>query len=623
MNQLTPVSFTEVDIDDSFWNARLRINREVSIPYQYQQCVESGRIKAFKLQWKPGNGEAPHIFWDSDVAKWVEAASYSLATHPDSKLELLLDETVALIASAQQPDGYLNTHYTQVEPENRFSNLRDNHELYCAGHLIEAGVAHFQATGKRTLLDVVCRYTDYIDSVFGREEGKKRGYCGHPEIELALVKLYHATGEKRYLELCRYFIEERGQKPNYFEIEAKQREKNPGHYYYGLEHMQSHAPIREQKEAVGHAVRAAYLYCAVADLAKELGDSSLLDACRTLWNNVTQRKMYITGGIGSSRHNEGFTKDYDLPNETAYCETCASIANIMWNHRLVQIDCDGRYTDVLERALYNGVISGVSLDGIRFFYENPLASRGGHHRQPWFGCACCPSNLSRLLASLGGYIFSRSEDGLAVHLYLQSEMKPQNIAGASVQLKMETRYPWEGLVRLKVVTNQQSRFALRLRIPGWCHHHKILINGKSFEAPVEKGYAVLQRVWNSGDTVELELDMPVEKIACHPAVFTNHGHLALQRGPLVYCVEDANHDTSIFNLVLPRNTELRSRWDQNLLGGITVIEGTALAQPAGENPDLYSPVNALPPTETALRAIPYFAWDNQKPGAMAVWIPAT
>ena len=611
MNQ--PIPFTEVRIDDSFWNERLRINREVSLPYQYWQCKETGRIDAFRLQWQPGTGSAPNIAWDSDVAKWVEAASYSLATHPDADLAAQLEEVVGLIALAQQPDGYLNTHFTQVDKEKRWENLQDAHELYCAGHLFEAAVAHFQATGKRDLLDVACRYADYISTVFGREEGKIHGYCGHEEIELALVKLYRATREKRYLELSRYFVEERGRSPHIF--------KKPRDGRGGIDYYQAHAPVREQKEAVGHAVRAVYLYSAIADLAGESNDPSLLAASETLWDSVTKRKMYLTGGIGSTRVGEAFTNDYDLPDETAYCETCAAVGMVMWSHRLVQLDCDRRYADVMERALYNSVLSGVSRDGTKFFYENPLASRGGHHRQPWFECVCCPSNLSRLLASLGNYLFSRTTDGLAVHLYLQSGMARQSVAGASVQVKVETRYPWEGLIRLTVETDRPAAFALRLRIPEWCRSYEVRIGGKPVEAPEEKGYAVIHRTWSSGDAVELVLDMPVEKIVSHPGVLMNQGQVALQRGPLVYCVEDANHKTGVFNLVLPGDAKMSPRWDQNLLGGITVVEGEALVRTPSDN--LYSRAGDVTFAETDLLAVPYYAWDNQTPGAMTVWMPGS
>jgi len=615
MNRFESIPFTEVRIDDAFWNDRLRINREVSIPYQYEQCLKTGRIDAFRLQWKPGLGEPPHIFWDSDVAKWIEAASYCHAVQPDPELEKLLDETAALVASAQQPDGYINTHFTQVEKENRWMNLRDNHELYCAGHLIEAGVVHFQATGKRTLLDAVCRYADYIDSVLGREAGKKRGYCGHEEIELALVRLYHVTGERRYLNLSRYFIDERGTEPFYFELEVKVRTWGSLSYY------QAHLPVREQATAIGHAVRAVYLYCAMTDLAGELSDPTLLRACERIWDNLCGKRMYITGGIGNLKQNEGFTHDYDLPNETAYCETCASVALIMWNQRLLQLDCDGRYADVLERTLYNALPAGVSLDGKRFFYENPLSSRGVHHRQIWFGCACCPSNLSRLFASLGNYIFSRNSDELTVHLYVQSSTIRQKVAGASIRLALETHYPWEGRVQLMIEVDRETDFTLRLRIPGWCRSHQIRIREKLIKPPLEKGYALIRRKWQSGDIVEIDFEMPVERMKSNPAVSFNHGRVALQRGPIVYAVEDADLEASAWDIILPENSNLQARWDANLLGGVTVIEGSALVpvQPH-VNDDLYQKETRPQFIVTPFRAIPYCVWDNRQAGAMSVWI---
>lgn len=417
-NRYTPIPFINVSIEDIFWEPRQRANREHTIPIEYQQCRDTGRIDAFRLSWKPGMKPVPHIFWDSDIAKWIEAASYSLANHPDPQLDALLDEVISLITFAQQPDGYLNTHFTVVEPEKRWTNLRDQHELYCAGHMIEAGVAHYQGTGKHTLLDVVCRYADHIASIFGTQPGQKRGYPGHEEIELALVKLYHVTGEKRYLDLSQYFIDERGKQPYYYDLEAVARGDDPKAYWAKTyAYMQAHIPVRRQNEVVGHAVRAMYLYSAMADLANETGDNSLLEACRTLWQDVCLRKMYITGGIGPSRLNEGFTNPYDLPNETAYAETCAAVGLVFWNQRMLQFDCDSRYADIMERALYNGVISGVSLSGELFFYENPLASLGNYHREPWFDCACCPPNIARRLASLGHYIYSQKDDEAVAPLY--------------------------------------------------------------------------------------------------------------------------------------------------------------------------------------------------------------
>src|SRR5579884_1286125 len=465
---LTPVSWKNVSIDDLFWSPRLRANRERTLPHIYRMCKETGRIGALRLDWKPGKLPVPHVFWDSDVAKWLEAACYSLATHPDPMLAEQVDEVVDLLVAAQQPDGYLNSHFSAVEPERRFTNLRDLHELYCAGHLIEAAVAHFHATGKRTLLDPVCRYADYIDSVFGREEGKRRGYDGHEEIELALIKLFHATGEKRYLHLSQYFIEERGKQPHYFDLEAQTRGDDPAHFWArSYEYNQSHQPVREQHKVVGHAVREMYLLSAVADLARELSDPSLREVCERLWQDLTSTQLYITGGIGSSKDNEGFTSDYNLPNEHAYAETCASIGLILWNHRLLQLDADSRFADLLERALYNGVLSGIALDGTRFFYVNPLESHGSHHRQGWYKCACCPPNLARLLMSLGQYVYGANDTDLLVHLYIQGESSA-TIGGQEIKIRQETQYPWDGTIRITLDLAEPAEFGLNLRIPGWC-----------------------------------------------------------------------------------------------------------------------------------------------------------
>ncbi|HOF87052.1 MAG TPA: glycoside hydrolase family 127 protein [Armatimonadota bacterium] len=615
-NRFTAVPFTKVRVDDAFWAPRMAVNRERTIPHQYRMCLETGRIGAYALDWRPGMEPAPHVFWDSDVAKWIEAAAYSLATHPDPALDALLDATIARIASAQQPDGYLNPHFTVVEPDKRWTNLRDLHELYCAGHLIEAAAAHFQATGKRALLDVMRRYADYIERVFGTGPGQMRGYCGHEEIELALVKLARATGEARYLALAQYFVDERGRQPYYFDAEAQARGENPATSYMGrYEYCQAHLPVREQREVVGHAVRAMYLYAAMADLAGETGDAALLAACEALWADLTLKKLYLTGGIGPSRHNEGFTGHYDLPNETAYAETCAAIGLVFWAHRMLQLDCDGRYADVMERALYNGALSGVSLDGTTFFYENPLASTGARHRQDWFGCACCPPNVARLLASLGGYIYGEREDALAVHLYVQSRVETGLAA-----LRVETRYPWDGAVRI-TVDPRAARFTLRLRVPGWCREYRLAVNGAPLEAPVERGYLCLARDWAAGDTVTLELAMPVERLEAHPTVQADVGRVALQRGPLVYCLEAVDHEVDVRHIVLPEDAALTPRFDQALLGGVTVLEGRAAAlDETAWAGTLYRPVQDPVCRPTPLRAIPYYAWDNREPGAMTVWV---
>ena len=618
----TPVSWKNVTIDDQFWSPRLRVNREQSLPHIYEFCEQTGRIDALRLNWKPGMEPVPHIFWDSDVAKWLEAASYSLATHPDPALEARVDELVALLVAAQQPDGYLNSYFTAVEPEKRWTNLRDWHELYCAGHLIEAAVAHFQATGKRTLLDALCRYADYIASAFGPEEGKKRGYPGHEEIELALVKLYRVTGEERYLRLSEYFINERGRQPHYYDAEARLRGEDPAAYYHKTyEYNQSHLPIREQSQVVGHAVRALYFYSAVTDIAGELHDQSLFDADQRLWQQLCSKRMYIIGGLGPSAHNEGFTTDYDLPNESAYAETCAAIAFVFWNQRLLQLDCNARYADMLERALYNGVLSGVSLDGRKFFYVNPLASSGGHHRQEWYSVSCCPPNVARLFASLGQYIYAANDNELAVHLYIQSTARV-SIAGRGVTVRQETNYPQSGNIALSFAMDEPANFALRLRIPGWCRDAQLLVNGEAFAVAdaLQAGYACVERTWQSGDRIELELAMPVERVYAHPNVSQDVGLVALQRGPLIYCLEAADAAVPLYRIVLPETAELTSHFEPELLGGVTVIRGEALIENSADWADeLY---RSRPPSlETGtITAIPYYAWDNRQPGEMRVWL---
>lgn len=624
--KLTPVPFTHVTINDDFWAPKIAINRSVTIPAEYRMCEDTGRIASFDLKWRPGDANPPHIFWDSDVAKWIEAASYSLATHPDEQLDQLLDTVIARIAYAQQSDGYLNTHYIQVEPVNRWTNLRDNHELYCAGHMIEAAVAHFTVTGKRTLLDVMCRYADYINSVFGVEAGKRRGYPGHEEIELALVKLYHATGQQRYLDLAAYFVNERGRQPYYYDLEARERGEDPDTFWATTyAYMQAHIPVREQDEVVGHAVRAMYLYSAMTDIAYETGDDQLLTACQRIWDDICTKRMYLTGGIGPSRSNEGFTTPYDLPDETAYAETCAAVGLVFWNHRMLQFNGDGKYADVMERALYNGTISGVSLDGRRFFYENPLASSGAHHRREWFDCACCPPNIARLIASMGGYVYSQSETGAWVHLYVQGEGKLQ-VGDTNVVIKQATHYPWDGLVRFTIQPAELTRFTLHLRIPGWCQKFTVRVNSENQTQweQLEGGYLHIDRQWTPGDTVQLDLDMPVQYVVANPKVQQMLGRVAIQRGPIVYCAETAdNADTLLdrvwINRVASAEESFTPIWESDLLGGVSVLRGTAFIdeQSPWEN-NLYRYVSPVHNPIT-LTLIPYYAWDNRPAGEMRVW----
>lgn len=626
---LAPVPFTHVTVNDDFWAPRIATNRSVTIPAEYRMCDDTGRIASFDLKWKAGDANPPHIFWDSDVAKWIEAASYSLATHPDEQLDQLLDTVIAKIAGAQQPDGYLNTHYIQVEPENRWTNLRDKHELYCAGHLIEAAVAHYSATGKRTLLDVMCRYADDIDRVFGAEAGKRRGYPGHEEIELALVKLYHTTGETRYLNLARYFVDERGQQPYYYDLEARERGEDPASFWaHTYAYMQAHVPVREQSEVTGHAVRAMYLYSAMADIACETGDDELLAACERLWGDLCTKRMYLTGGIGPSASNEGFTTPYDLPDETAYAETCAAVGLVFWNHRMLQLNGDGKYADVMERALYNGTISGVSLDGRRFFYENPLASRGAHHRREWFDTACCPPNIARLIASIGGYVYSQNSHDAWVHLYVQGEGMLQ-LGDTSVVIKQTTGYPWDGSVLLTLQPLESASFTLHLRIPGWCRQFKVSVNAEyqaKWQHP-EGGYLHIERQWLPGDTVQLDLDMSVHYVVANPKVQQMLGRVAIQRGPIIYCAESVDQadnplDNIIIHTRIPAAEAFKPHWDRDFLGGIMALTGPALLdeKPSWEN-ELYRyiPAHYAPAT---LTLIPYYAWDNRAAGEMRVWFRA-
>ena len=628
--RLSAVPFTRVTIDDEFWAPRRKTNCEVSVPHQYAMNRETGRIDAWRLQWKPGTEPKPHIFWDSDVAKWIESASYCLAGKRDPVMEGHIDAVVELMAKAQLPDGYLNSHFIQVEPKMRWKNLGHWHELYCAGHLMEAAVAYYQATGKRRMLDVIVRYADHIDARFG--PGKHAGTSGHPEVELALVKLYRATGEKRYLALALFFLDQRGQKPSVFQREmehltAEQAATHRAFFVkpdgsFNTEYNQDHLPVREQTVPVGHAVRAMYLYSGMADVGALTGDRRLIDAGLRIWDALTTRRMYVTGGIGPSGSNEGFTADYDLPNDTAYCETCASVGLVFWAHRLLQIERDARFADVLERTLYNGALAGIALDGKRFFYENPLESDGTHHRQGWFGCACCPGNISRLIASLGSYLYSEAAGEAWVHLYAQGRTT-LDLGGRKVVLSQKTRYPWEGEVEVVVEPEPPGRFALHLRVPGWARSATVTVNGgpASPARPV-KGYARVEREWKAGDRVTLSLPMPVERVRAHPNVKQDAGLVALQRGPLVYCLEGADNPGPLHRIVLPGGAALETRHDADLLGGVTLLEGPAeRATDEGWSHQLY---RAAEPAREAirLRAVPYYAWDHRAPGEMRVYVRA-
>jgi DUF1680 family protein len=616
LNRFEPVPLAQVDIEGGFWGERLEVNRKATLPIQYEQCRKTGRFDAWKLDWKPGQPK-PHIFWDSDAGKWLEAVAYSLAKHPDKALEKKADWLIDLIAKAQQKDGYLNIFFTVVEPQNRWKNLRDQHELYCAGHLIEGAVAYYEATGKRRLLDVMMRYADYIGKVFGRGKGQKRGYCGHPEVELALAKLYKATGKGSYLRLAKYFVDERGQKPDYYTVEAEKRgQKSRGPYAY----HQAHEPVRQQKDAVGHAVRAMYLYSGMADVAAETNDKTLLTACKRLWRSVADKRMY-----------EAFTFDYDLPNEEAYAETCAAIGLVFWAHRMMQIDADGEYGDVMENALYNGVIPGVSLDGRKFYYANrlavhPEAPRYGHctfpaARQEWFGCACCPPNVARLLASLGEYIYSRGDNEIRVHLMAGSKAGIE-VGGQKVAIEQRTEYPWNEKVVIRVSPQKAANFAVSVRIPAWCRQPRMKVNGKTVDLKkaIVKGYARVRREWRKGDRIELVLPMAVERVQANPKVRQDVGRVTLMRGPIVYCIEEVDNGKDLNAIELKVQPAFRVMTDKKL-DGVPVITAKAVRTLCdGWKGKLYRPVAKAAQKAVMVKAVPYFMWANRRVGEMLVWI---
>ena len=621
--------FTDVTIADSFWSLRQATNSEQTIPHEIEQCRVTGRISNFAKAAGTMEGNFEGIFFnDSDVHKLVEAASYTLHTHPNPDWESDLDKVIDTIASSQQSDGYLNSYFTLVEPQKKWQNLGMMHELYCAGHLFEAGVAHYQATGKEKLLDVACKFADLIDNTFG--PGKRDGLPGHQGIELALVKLARVTGESRYMSLADYFVTTRGKAPHVFEKELENPDLPGGlgayqHHYtrdgkYEGTYSQAHKPLAEQTECVGHAVRAMYLYAGAADVAAETGDTDIMNALDALWQNV-EKRLYVTGGVGPSGHNEGFTQDYELPNFSAYAETCASIGLIFWAHRMFLLKGESRFIDVMETALYNGALSGVSLDGTGFFYQNPLASRGGRHRHPWFGCACCPPNIARLLGSLGQYIYAQSDNDLWVNLYVGGTAT--TTVGENVPLKItqETDYPWSGDVNITVSPEQPTQFALNLRVPSWCSKYDVKLNGETYSAKgTSDGYLSIDREWSPNDTLNLNLDMPVERIYAHPNVRDNLGRSALQRGPLVYCFEDVDNPAGAFEtLSLVKDTSVAAIYDSELLGGITTIQGAAnVYDTADWENNLY--LTEPKSNQMQVTAIPYYAWCNRGEGQMAVWV---
>ncbi|HEX3044122.1 MAG TPA: beta-L-arabinofuranosidase domain-containing protein [Bacillota bacterium] len=638
-HQHRPISLQNVKILDPFWGGRIELIAKKVIPYQWDalndnipEAEPSHAIENFRIAAGETQGEFKGmVFQDSDVAKWLEASSYSLVTHPSPELETIIDETVDLMGKAQQPDGYLNTYYSVAEPAKRWKDFTFGHELYCAGHLMEAAVAYYDATGKRKLLEIMCRYADYIDSVIGPEEHKMKVYCGHEEIELALFKLYKATGIERYLKLSQFFIMERGQGPSFLKNEPTFG-NGFNTKWFDLEYHQAHAPVLEQTKAEGHAVRAMYLYSAMADLARETGDEALYKALQQLWENVTNYRMYITGGLGSQGHAERFTFDYDLPNDTAFAETCATIGLIFWAQRMLLLQPDHRYGDVMERALYNGALAGISWDGQKYFYVNPLevipeavTSRYDlqhvkPERQQWFGCACCPPNIARLISSLGQYIYSQDKETVYIHLFIGSEAGFQ-LEGKQVSLAQHSNYPWDGNITFTINPEEPEPFTFAVRIPGWTRKYGVKVNGEVLdEVGVEQGYARFNRIWRQGDKVELNLEMPVELIQASPRVREDSGKVAIQRGPVIYCLEEIDNGPQLWNIALQANAELAVEFAEDLFDGVTVIQGEASrVEDDLLGGELYRPLRETT-KPVKIRAVPYCLWGNRKPGEMMVWI---
>ena len=636
-----PLPLKSVRITDGFWgNYQRKVLNEV-IPYQWEALNDrvpgadrSGCIRNFEIA--AGRAAGEHVGWvfqDSYLAKWLEAVAYALVLRPDPDLERRMDETIELICEAQQPDGYLDTYYIITGLDKRFTNLQDHHELYCFGHMTEAAVAYYYATGKDALLQAMIRYADCIDRCIGPEPGKLRGYPGHEEAELALIRLYGITHDEKHLRLAKYFIDERGQSPLYFEEEGR---RNGNRFYWRDTHYRYHyyqagMPVRAQRNADGHAVRAMYLLCGVADVARVTGDESLLDTAEVLWKSVTRRQMYITGAIGSSHVGEAFTFDYDLPNDTVYGETCAAIGLVFFARRMLELRPRAEYADVMERALYNGVISGMSLDGKRFFYVNPLEvvpeacekDEGKRHvkpeRQKWFGCACCPPNIARLLGSVSQYMLTAREGAIYVHLYIGAELDA-SLNGQPLSLRLSSGFPWQGRAELTVVSGSASG-RIALRVPGWCRNYTLRVNGRPADAPTEDGYLLLDRDWQPGDAVTLDFDMLVTRMAADPRVREDAGKVAVTRGPVVYCLEEKDNGGALHLLRLPRDAAFEIHDEPELLDGVTVLTARGLRRSAAWAAEgLYAPAEACEEAAQTLTFIPYYAWANRGVGEMCVWV---
>lgn len=643
--KFTSIPLDKIKIKDEFWDKYIKLVKDVIIPYQWatlndqvEDAEPSHCIKNFRIAAGEEEGEfGGMVFQDTDVAKWLETVGFTLASEGrDEELEKLADETIDLIGRAQCEDGYLNTYYTVKEPKRRWTNLREGHELYTAGHIIEAAAAYYEATGKKQILDIVSRLGDEICRKFGPEEGKNHGYPGHPEVELALVKLYRVTNEKKYLDMAKYFVDIRGVNPEYFFEEEKgelYKQIFPEFSGYQPKYAQCHAPVREQKTAEGHAVRAVYLYSAMADLAYEYQDESLLKACETLWDNIVKKRMYITGGIGSSGILERFTTDYDLPNDRNYSESCASIGLAMFGKRMAEITKDAKYIDVVENALYNTVLAGIAMDGKSFFYVNPLEvwpdncmeRTSMEHvkaiRQKWFACACCPPNIARTLASLGQYIYGIEKNSLYVNLYVSNETAV-DINGVLYKVKVDSTYLTDGKVKVTAEAEKASDGRILLRVPGYAKEFTVYRNGVKVEnAVVEKGYLVLEHMAER-EEIHVSCSMKARFVYANPNVRANEGKTAIMRGPLVYCLEEIDNGRNLASYYVDTKAHPEEVFEEDLLGGVVsiTVKGKKISQDGWTEDELYGE-RRVKLEDVSLKAVPYCNWGNRRTGEeMTVWV---
>lgn len=608
-SRLRPVPLDAVTFADGFWAERRRVNRNVGIPHMFQQLEATGAIENFRtVSGRSAAENRGPVFRDSDLYKWMEAAAWELANAPDPVLEERLESVIDDIAAAQDADGYINTYFVGEHRDQRWTNLRDWHELYCAGHLIQAAVAHYRVTGRSSFLDVAARFADHIDGTFG--PGRRGGASGHPEIEMALVELFRATGEPRYLGLARFLVDCRGR---------------PERHAGGQEYHLDHRPVRDLGEIAGHAVRALYLMAGVTDLHAETGDAELLDAARRVWDDMTMRKAYVTGGLGSRWHGEAFGGPYELPNARAYAETCAAIAAAMWAWRMLLLEGDPRFADFMETALHNGFLAGLSRDGTEYFYQNPLASDGRHRRQPWFGCACCPPNIARTLSSLSGCVCSVSGDALWIHLYEPCSIDTRLGSGRTVGVKIETRYPRETSVSLSVAT--AGRYAIALRVPGWSRRSSATLNGEPLRGRIGPGtYLTLRREWAAGDRVGLEFDGEPVLVQAHPRVAEDTGQVAVRRGPFIYCFESVDHaGIPLADVEIDADPGMEIAAREDLFDGVPAVTLNAHVRDLRRwEKALYRPASRSRRRYVRgcrLTGIPYHLWANRDPGPMRVWVP--